>query len=94
MPATTDHNRRDAFAAAYAEIQLELGRYRRRFFEAAKADIDTELARAADTGRNIDGTAIGRQAAAAAIARYLGPEIHEPVDATAEPAAIEAGTNA
>lgn len=74
MPATTDHNRRDGMAAAYAEIQLELGKHRRRLFEAAKAHIDTKLARAADTGEPIDGTALGREAAAAALNFYLGPD--------------------
>lgn len=79
MPATTDHNRRDALAAAYAEIQLTLGKYRRRFFEAAKADIDSQLAELADTGKDIDGDAVGRAAASSAIGRYLGGEVHEPV---------------
>lgn len=74
MPATTDHNRRDALAAAYAEIQLELGKHRRRLFEAAKAHIDTDLARSADTGQPIDGTRLGREAAEAALSLYLGPE--------------------
>lgn len=94
MPATTDHNRRDAMAAAYAEIQLTLGKYRRRFFEAAKADIDSQLAELADTGRDIDGTAVGRAAAESAIGRYLGGEVHEPVAGTATPAAIKRGKNA
>lgn len=87
MPAPTDHNRRDAFAAAYAEIQLMLGKYRRRFFEAAKADIEQAIEHAALTGEDIDGTAIGRTAAAAAIAQYLGPEIHPAVTGSAVDAA-------
>lgn len=92
MPATTDHDRRDAYAAAYAEIQLELGKHRRRLFEKAKTDIDTQIADAAKERRAVDGTKLGRAAATAALDHYLGPDVPEPIDATAAaPAALDAG---
>ncbi len=81
MPAVTDHNRRDALAAAYAEIQLELGKYRRRAHEEAKAHIDTAIADATATGEPLDGTAVGRAAAKAALNQWLGPEPYETIDA-------------
>ena len=91
MPATSDHDRRDALAAAYAEIGLFIGRYRRRFFEAAKATVNEEIERAELTGEEVDGTAIGRAAASAAIAQYLGPEIHEAVEGAAAGAGGQLG---
>lgn len=93
MPAPTDHDLRDALAAGYAETQLLLGRYRRRIFEDVKANSKLAIEDAARTGKPIDGTAIGRAAAEAAIAKYLAAEIHEAVEGGIAGAAaqLEAG---
>lgn len=81
MSRVSDHIRRDAEHAARAEISVVLSKYQRRFYEASKAHLATALANA-QPGEEIDGTELGREAARAAIAGYLGPAVpHEAIDA-------------
>lgn len=89
MPAGSDHIRRDAEHAARALIAVELGKFRRRLEEAAKAHIGERLANA-DPGEPVDGTRLGFEASEAALASYLvDATLAEPIEATA---AVGAGT--
>lgn len=77
MSRVSDHDRRDAEHAARAEIAILLSKYGRRLYEEAKAHIATALTEA-EPGELVDGTAIGREAARASIANYLGATTVEP----------------
>lgn len=96
MPSLSDHPRRDALARLYAEISLELGQYRRRIHEEAKAIVETRYAELAATGEQIDGDALGREAFQAARNRYfalddVGAAID--ADAVASAPALEPGAD-
>jgi hypothetical protein len=82
MARLSDHDVRDAEHALRAEIALIVGRYTRRMLEMGKAHIQEalEMARGEEY---VDGTAIGREAAARSAFPYFG--------ATAPPPAIESG---
>jgi hypothetical protein len=67
----SDHVRRDAEHAARAEISILLSKYQRRLYEEAKTNIAAAIT-AAEPGREIDGTEIGREAVLAAATGYLG----------------------
>ena len=71
MPSVSDHVRRDAEHAARADIRVQISRFIRRMDEQAKAHIAEALAAAEASGEPIDGLAIGREAAAQAIAVYM-----------------------
>jgi hypothetical protein len=72
MARLSDHDVRDAEHALRAEIALLVGRYIRRLLESGKAEVQQMIEEAAKEGREIDGTAIGRAAAANAAADYFG----------------------
>jgi hypothetical protein len=72
MPSTSDHDRRDAWAASQAELRIAIGPYLRRMFEMCKGDIQETLEEAVQNGEPVNGTEIGRVAAAKAIATYIG----------------------
>lgn len=79
MPAHSDHIRRDAQHASRSDIMVQISKYTRRVNEAAKAHIEQALA--AETEGTIDGTALGREAAAVAISTYIGSaEVHEAIE--------------
>lgn len=71
MPSVSDHVRRDAEHAARSDIRVQIMRFIRRMDDEAKAHISESIARAEATGDPIDGTEIGRDAAARAIAVYM-----------------------
>ena len=81
MAALSDHDRRDAEHAARAEIAVLVQKYVRRMTEITKAYIKEELDEAARLGRPVDGTALGRAAAARAAGAYFGA-----IDAQPRPA--------
>jgi hypothetical protein len=84
MPSHSDHDRRDAWAAMRADIRLAVGRYTRRMEEAAKGHIQEKLEEAVQNGEAIDGTALGRVAAAEAVRTYIGAGAPTPaIDAPA-----------
>ncbi len=70
MPAGTDHIRRDAEHSARSDIRVEVMKIIRRLDEAAKAHVAERLANATP-GELIDGTALGREAAKAALVSYV-----------------------
>jgi hypothetical protein len=72
MARLTDHDIRDAEDAARAEIGLVVKRYIRRMAEMSKAYIQEGIETATKEGRDVNGTAIGRAAAARAAADYFG----------------------
>lgn len=72
MARLSDHDVRDAEHALRMEITLILARYARRLQEAGKAHIQQEIERAAREEEEVDGTAIGRAAAAEAARDYFG----------------------
>jgi hypothetical protein len=76
-----DHLIRDARDAAFHEIAVALGKYRRRLVGDANRNIDNLVAGAEG---EVDGTALGREAARNALAPYLGTNGPQK--------AIEAGT--
>jgi hypothetical protein len=78
MASLSDHVRRDAEHAARSEIRVQISRFVRRMDEAAKAEIKAALEAAALDGREVDGLAIGREAAAHAIASYIDPGEPQP----------------
>lgn len=81
MPADTDHIRRDALHAARSEVRVLVGKFIRRMDSEAKAHIEGRLA---ELDGEVDGTAIGREAAEAAIRNYLGDgEPREAIEAHA-----------
>ena len=71
MARLTDHDVRDAEHALRAELALIVGRYMRRMLEGGKAIIQTEIEEASKLEEEIDGTAIGRAAAARAAREYF-----------------------
>ena len=87
MAALSDHDRRDAEHASRAEIAILLQKYARRLTEEAKVYIKEELDAAAREGRSIDGTALGRAAAAHATGHYfLEPDTRPAIEGRADPA--------
>ena len=84
MATLSDHITRDAHARAYSEVSLALGRYKRRIWEDAKANIAKAVSES--NGDPIDGDEIGKLAVSKAIRAYV-PE------GTPRPA-IEAGVSA
>ena len=87
MAALSDHDRRDAEHAARAETAIVIQKYVRRVNELSKAYIKEALDDAAREGLSVDGTAIGRAAAARAAAHYFtlesGSTPHELVEGEA-----------
>lgn len=81
MPANPDHIRRDAEHAARMEIAVFLEKFKRRMYEEAKAHIAEEIARGG--GGILDGTTIGRDAAARAVTAYAAGAPLPPVDSRA-----------
>lgn len=86
MPSVSDHARRDAEHAARSDIRIVLMKYARRLDEKAKANIANAIA-SAPPGTEINGTQIGRDAAAAAIESLLSSEPYDAIEAPAAPAA-------
>lgn len=79
MPADTDHIRRDALHAARSEVRILVSKYIRRLDAEAYAFVQSALT---ELDGEVDGTEIGRDAARAAIAKYIGHgDVHEVVDA-------------
>ena len=72
MARLSDHDIRDAEHALRMEITLLVSRYTRRLVEQGKAKIQEAVELAAKEEREIDGTAIGRAAAAEAARDYFG----------------------
>ena len=72
MARLTDHDIRDAEHALRMELTLVVARYTRRMAELGKAFIQEEIETATKEGRTVDGTAIGRAAAARAASDYFG----------------------
>ena len=71
MPARSDHIRRDAMHAARSDVQVAITKFVRRLTDEAYAHIEHGLA--SHDGGVIDGTRLGRDAAAAALVSYIGP---------------------
>lgn len=72
MARLSDHDIRDAEHALRMELALVVSRYTRRMTELGKAKIQEAIEQAVKDGREIDGTAIGRAAAAEAASDYFG----------------------
>ncbi len=72
MARLTDHDVRDAEHALRTEIALVVGQYTRRMAEMGKAYIQEALEEAAREGVEVDGVAIGREAATRAAFPYFG----------------------
>ena len=72
MARLTDHDVRDAEDALRKELSLIVGRYMRRMLEMGKAHIQEALETAAKEGTNVEGTTLGRDAAARAAFPYFG----------------------
>lgn len=72
MARLTDHDVRDAEHALRMEITLVIARYTRRMVELGKAFIQEAIEEANREGVIVDGTAIGRTAAARAAQDYFG----------------------
>ena len=73
MARLSDHDVRDAEDALRSEIRLVVNRYIRRMGELGKAYIQEAVEEAVKNGELVDGTAIGRAAAARAASDYFGP---------------------
>lgn len=86
MPSVSDHIRRDAEHAARSDIRVVMMKYVRRLDEKAKAAIADAIANA-EPGAELNGTDIGRDAAAQAVADLIGSEPYDAVDGTASAAA-------
>lgn len=83
MPSGSDHTRRDAEHAARSDIRVQVMRYIRRMDEEAKAHIAEAIAKAEATGADVDGTSIGKDAAARAISVYMADGEPQPaIDAS------------
>ncbi len=72
MAVLSNHTERDAAHAARQEIRTHVMRYVRRMDELAKAEIKEAIEEATQKGEPIDGTALGKAAAAHAIGAYIG----------------------
>lgn len=72
MARLTDHDVRDAEHALRSELALLTARYVRRMAEMGKAHIQEAIEAAARDGVAINGTQIGREAAARAAFPYFG----------------------
>ena len=70
MGAQYDHIKRDALHSARAEISILVTKYTRRLHESAFSFIDSE--RAKNNNGDIDGTALGREAASVAQTTWIG----------------------
>ena len=92
MPSLSDHLRRDAEHAARSAIRVAVARFTRRMDEQAKAAIKQAIESAARDGADIDGLALGREAADQAIASYISAD--EPVPALEAAAVEDAGDDA
>lgn len=93
MARLSDHDQRDAEHALRAEITLELARYARRMADKGKAIITEAISQAVREGKDIDGTAIGRAAAARVKAEYFATSKPEPaLETRATSPAREIGT--
>jgi len=86
VPSLSDHVRRDAQHAARSDIRVAMMKFVRRLDEDAKAHIES-----ANPAEVSDGEQLGREAAAKAIANYLGPaephaaiDVGEPTDESSE----------
>lgn len=71
MARLSDHDIRDAEDALRAEIGLVVKRYIRRMTEIGKAHIQEAVEEATKDGSHVDGTSIGRAAAARAASTYF-----------------------
>lgn len=71
MARLSDHDVRDAEDALRAEIGLVVKRYIRRMTEMGKAYIQEDVEEAIKEGRAVDGTTLGRAAAARAASTYF-----------------------
>ena len=71
MAALSDHDRRDAEHALRAETAILIQKYVRRVIDLGKAYVKESLDVAAREGAPVNGTAIGRAAAARAAADYF-----------------------
>lgn len=90
MPAPageSNHLKRDARDAAFHEIAVELGKYRRRLVEAAYREVDNLLA---DAEGEISGTSLGHDAAARALAEFGVTTPRAALEATATAASLGA----
>lgn len=85
MARLTDHDVRDAEHAARLACSEVLGKYQRRIAEMSKALIQERIEKAAEEGTEIDGSAIGREAAYEAIAPYFPQMVPKIIDATPKP---------
>ena len=94
MARLSDHDVRDAEDALRAEIGLIVKRYIRRLLEQGKADIQKQVEQAVKEERDIDGTAIGRAAAANAARDYFGALAGYAPQAAIEGTASRAGASA
>lgn len=90
MPSGSDHVRRDAEHAARSDIRVQVMRYIRRMDEEAKAHIAEAIAAAEATGGVVDGTAIGKAAAARAISVYMADGEPQPALDSSPPAGYDA----
>jgi hypothetical protein len=72
MARLTDHDIRDAEDALRKELSLVLNKYARRMAEMGKAHIQEAIETANKEGLSVDGTSIGRTAAARAAYPYFG----------------------
>lgn len=88
MATVSDHVTRDAQHAARSEIAVFLAKFNRRMYEEAKAHIGEALTEAGP-GVVLDGTQVGKDAAARAFDAYLSHEAIEHFDGNALEAAGE-----
>lgn len=73
MARLSDHDLRDAEDAGKSEIALPLKRYSRRMIEQMKTYTKDAIMQAIREDKEIDGTAIGKAAAARVIAEFFTP---------------------
>jgi hypothetical protein len=91
MAVGTDHVLRDAEHAARTEISVYLAKFNRRMYAEAKAHIGEALTEAGP-GAVVDGTAIGKAAAARAFDSYITSEAIDHFDGRALEAAGDSAT--
>jgi translation initiation factor IF-2 len=93
MAALSDHIRRDADAAALAEITLYLGQFKRRAHEAAKTANKQTVESAGDSTVPFDyGIKAGRLNALQALREFL-PELDKDIQQAEAAAALERGSS-
>lgn len=94
MARMSDHDKRDSEHALRAEIGLILQKYARRMLDQGKAYITEAIAQATKEGSEIDGTEIGRTAAARVKAEYFATSTPEPaINAAPSARQLEAKCN-